>query len=158
MNRFWVKADFATDTEIYRQMLALARRWAGPHLGRGRLQRHHKHLAQRRNHFASWNATAPIDASSGDQRRHRLARAGNRRINRSSHIMAIVQLRHDTEGPRLLPTHTHRRQTPREALRCLIGELKRRPSDTVYKQLLTDARGIDSRNTKRARKDTWGRL
>jgi transposase len=31
-----------------------------------------------RNHFASWTGTAPIDASSGDQIRHRLSRAGNR--------------------------------------------------------------------------------
>nr|WP_306839319.1 transposase [Catenuloplanes nepalensis] len=33
-----------------------------------------------RGHFASWNGTAPIDASSGDQNRHRLSRARNRRI------------------------------------------------------------------------------
>jgi transposase len=33
--------------------------------------------------FASWNGTAPLDASSGDQVRHRLSRAGNRRINRA---------------------------------------------------------------------------
>ena len=45
-------------------------------------------------HFASWNGTAPLDASSGDQTRHRLSRAGNRRINRTLHIMAVVQLRH----------------------------------------------------------------
>jgi transposase len=32
-----------------------------------------------RAHFASWNGTAPIDASSGEQVRHRLSRAGNRR-------------------------------------------------------------------------------
>src|SRR5689334_21370422 len=51
-----------------------------------------------RAHFASWNGTAPIEASSGDQKRHRLSRAGNRRINRVVHIMAIVQLRHDTPG------------------------------------------------------------
>ena len=49
-------------------------------------------------HFASWNGTAPIDASSGEQQRHRLSRAGNRRINRVLHIMAVVQLRHDTAG------------------------------------------------------------
>ncbi|WP_330186462.1 IS110 family transposase [Dactylosporangium sp. AC04546] len=49
-----------------------------------------------RGHFASWNGTAPIDASCGDQRRHRLSRAGNRRINRTLHIAATVQLRHDT--------------------------------------------------------------
>jgi transposase len=51
-----------------------------------------------RAHFASWNGTAPIDASSGDQVRHRLSRAGNRQINRTLHIMAIVQLRNPTEG------------------------------------------------------------
>jgi transposase len=49
-------------------------------------------------HFASWNGTAPLEASSGDQRRHRLSRLGNRRINRVLHIMAIVQLRHDSAG------------------------------------------------------------
>ena len=36
-----------------------------------------------RGHFASWNGTAPLDTSSGDQTRHRLSRAGNRRINRA---------------------------------------------------------------------------
>ena len=51
-----------------------------------------------RDHFASWNGTAPIDASSGDQVRHRLSRAGNRQINRVLHIMATVQLRNPTEG------------------------------------------------------------
>jgi transposase len=31
-----------------------------------------------RNRFASWTGTAPLDASSGEQNRHRLSRAGNR--------------------------------------------------------------------------------
>jgi transposase len=61
-------------------------------------------------HFASWNGTAPLEASSGDQRRHRLSRAGNRRINRVLHIMAVVQLRRDTPGPRLLPATPGRGQ------------------------------------------------
>ena len=51
-----------------------------------------------RDHFASWNGTAPIDASSGDQVRHRLSRGGNRQINRVLHIMATVQLRNPTAG------------------------------------------------------------
>lgn len=51
-----------------------------------------------RDHFASWNGTAPIDASSGDQVRHRLSRAGNRQINRVLHIMATVQLRNPGPG------------------------------------------------------------
>jgi transposase len=56
------------------------------------------HRFASRDHFASWNGTAPLDASSGQQQRHRLSRAGNRRINRALHIMAVVQLRHRTEG------------------------------------------------------------
>jgi transposase len=51
-----------------------------------------------RNRFASWTGTAPLDASSGEQIRHRLSRAGNRRMNHVLHIAAINQLRHDTEG------------------------------------------------------------
>ena len=51
-----------------------------------------------KGHFASWNGTAPLDASSGDHVRHRLSRAGNRQINRTLHIMATVQLRNPTEG------------------------------------------------------------
>jgi len=51
-----------------------------------------------RAHFASWMGTAPIDASSGDHVRHRLSRGGNRQINRVLHIMAVAQLRTQTEG------------------------------------------------------------
>jgi transposase len=51
-----------------------------------------------RDKFASWNGTAPLDASSGNQERYRLSRAGNRRINRALHIMAVVQLRNQTPG------------------------------------------------------------
>jgi transposase len=40
-----------------------------------------------KGHFAPWNGTAPLDASSGDQIRHRLSRAGNRQINRTLHTI-----------------------------------------------------------------------
>jgi transposase len=49
-----------------------------------------------RNRFASWTGTAPLDASSGAQIRHRLSRADNRRINHVLHIAAVCQIRHDT--------------------------------------------------------------
>jgi len=39
-----------------------------------------------RNRFASWTGTAPIEASSGQIVRHRLSRAGNRRMNHMIHI------------------------------------------------------------------------
>jgi hypothetical protein len=88
-----------------------------------------------RGHFASWNGTAPIDASSGDQQRHRLSRAGNRRINRVLHIMAVVQLRHDTEGRAYYRRTLAAGKTTMEAMRAL----KRRLSDLVYKTMVTDA-------------------
>jgi transposase len=88
-----------------------------------------------RNHFASWTGTAPLDASSGDQIRHRLSRAGNRRMNHVLHIAAIVQIRHDTEGRAYYRRKLAESKTPMEALRCL----KRRLSDVVYRQLVADA-------------------
>jgi transposase len=88
-----------------------------------------------RGHFASWNGTAPIDASSGDQVRHRLSRAGNRQINRALHIMATVQLRNPTEGRAYFDRKKATGKTSMEAMRCL----KRRLSDIVYRHMLNDA-------------------
>jgi hypothetical protein len=89
-----------------------------------------------RAHFASWNGTAPIDASSGDQVRHRLSRAGNRQINRVLHIMAVVQLRYPTQGRAYFERKVAAGKTPMEAMRAL----KRRLSDIVYRQMTLDAR------------------
>ena len=89
-------------------------------------------------HFASWDGTAPIDASSGDQVRHRLSRAGNRQINRVLHIMAVVQLRSPTEGRAYFDRKVAAGKTPMEAMRGL----KRRLSDIVYRQMLLDARTV----------------
>ncbi len=82
-------------------------------------------------HFASWDGTAPIDASSGDQVRHRLSRAGNRQVNRVLHIMAVVQLRNPTEGRVCYDRKVAAGKTPCEAMRAL----KRRLSDIVYHQM-----------------------
>jgi len=72
-------------------------------------------------HFASWTGTAPIEASSGDQIRHRLSRAGNRRLNHVLHIMAVVQVRYDTDGRTYYLRKRAEGKTALEALRCLIG-------------------------------------
>jgi len=89
-----------------------------------------------RAHFASWNGTAPIDASSGDHVRHRLSRAGNRQNGRALHIMAVVQLPNHTEGRAYYDRKVAAGKTPMEAMRAL----KRRLSDIVYHQMITDAR------------------
>ncbi len=95
-----------------------------------------------RNHFASWTGTAPLDASSGEQIRHRLSRAGNRRMNHVIHIAAIVQIRHDTPGRAYYRRKLAQAKTPMEALRCL----KRRISDAIYRQLVADA-GLTDQTT-----------
>ena len=89
-----------------------------------------------RDRFASWNGTAPLDASSGAQERHRLSRAGNRRINRALHIMAIVQLRHPTEGR----VYYDRRKTGGMPSMMAMRALKRRLSNVIYARMLDDQR------------------
>ena len=88
-----------------------------------------------RNRFASWTGTAPLDASSGEQNRHRLSRAGNRRMNHMIHIAAISQIRLDTDGRAYYQRKRAEGKKPLEALRCL----KRRISDAIFRQLLEDA-------------------
>jgi len=92
------------------------------------------HRFSDRNKFASWNGTAPLDASSGDQSRHRLSRAGNRRINRALHIMAVVQLRHPTEGR----AYYDRRKAGGLPSMMAQRALKRRLSNVVYSRMLED--------------------
>ena len=87
-----------------------------------------------RNRFASWTGTAPLDASSGEQNRHRLSRAGNRRMNHMIHIAAVTQLRLDTEGRAYYRRKRAEGKKPMEAMRCL----KRRISDGIYRQLIAD--------------------
>jgi transposase len=88
-----------------------------------------------RSHFASWTGTAPIDASSGQHIRHRLSRAGNRRMNHVLYIAGFVQLRNDTAGRRYYRRRLADGKTSMEAMRCL----RRRLSDVVYRQLVKDA-------------------
>jgi transposase len=87
-----------------------------------------------KHHFASYTGTAPIDASSGENNRHRLNRGGNRRLNHALHIVAICQVRYSCEGQDYYRRKRADGKTPLEALRCL----KRRLSDVAYRQLLLD--------------------
>jgi transposase len=93
-----------------------------------------------RNRFASWTGTAPIEASSGEVVRHRLSRAGNRRMNHMIHIAAATQIRLDTEGRAYYRRKLAAGKTRMEAMRCL----KRRISDALYRQLVADARASET--------------
>jgi transposase len=89
-----------------------------------------------RHHYASYNGSAPVEASSGPKRRHRLNSRGNRQLNHALHVIAVTQLRHDTPGRVYYQRKLAEGKTKKEALRAL----KRRVSDAVYRQLVIDAR------------------
>jgi transposase len=86
-------------------------------------------------HYARYNATAPIEASSGPNPRHRLNPRGNRQLNHALHIAAVTQIRNDTPGRAYYLRKQTEGKTKKEAMRAL----KRRISDAVYRQLRADA-------------------
>jgi len=85
--------------------------------------------------YASYNGTAPIDASSGPRKRHRLNPRGNRQLNHAMHIIAISQLSHPGSGRDYYERKLAEGKTQKEAIRSL----KRRISNVVYRQLRIDA-------------------
>jgi transposase len=85
-------------------------------------------------HYARYNATAPIEASTGLKKRHRLNPNGNRQLNHAIHIAALGQISHDTPGRAYYLTKQVAGKSRKEAMRCL----KRRISDAVYRQLRAD--------------------
>ena len=87
-------------------------------------------------HYASYNGTAPIEASSGKVVRHRLNQRGNRQLNHALHMAAVTQLRRDTPGRAYYLTKIDAGKSPKEARRAL----KRKISDAVFRQLRDDVR------------------
>jgi transposase len=82
----------------------------------------------------SYCGTAPIEASSGEHRRHRLFRAGNRQLNRALHLVAVCQIRTASQGKDYYQQKLAERKTPAEARRAL----KRRLSDAIYRRIAKD--------------------
>jgi transposase len=74
---------------------------------------------------------APLDVSSGQQRRHRLNRSGNRQLNCALHRIAITQGRLHPPARAYLERRQAEGKSRREALRCLKRHLAR----TVYRTL-----------------------
>ena len=79
----------------------------------------------RRDHFASWNGTAPVEVSSGDRKKvYRLSLRGNRRVNHAIHMAAVTQIRHKhSDGRVYYERKLAEGKTHKEALRSLIGGL-----------------------------------
>jgi transposase len=86
------------------------------------------------DHFASYTATAPLDASSGNQQRHRLNPGGNRQLNAALHTIAVCQARDPGPGRRYYLRKLGEGKTPAEARRAL----KRRLANVIYRRILAD--------------------
>ncbi|MCX5443679.1 MULTISPECIES: IS110 family transposase [unclassified Streptomyces] len=86
------------------------------------------------HHFASYTGTAPLDASSGKNTRHRLNTGGNRALNSVLHIIAVCQIRDGGRGQDYYLRKITEGKTPSEARRAL----KRRLSNVVYRTLKRD--------------------
>jgi transposase len=91
-----------------------------------------------KHHFAAHTGTAPLEASSGQVVRHRLSRAGDRKLNHALYMMAMVQVRRPSAGQVYYRRKLAEGKSPKEALRCL----KRRLSDAVYQRLVLDQRQL----------------
>jgi transposase len=82
---------------------------------------------------------APLDASSGQQKRHRLNRSGNRQLNCALHRIAVNQGRWHPPAHAYLARKQAEGKNRKEALRCLKRHLAR----VVYRTL----RSIDQEPT-----------
>jgi transposase len=78
---------------------------------------------------------APLEASSGKQRRHRLDRGGNRQLNCALHRIAITQGRVHPPARAYLERKQNEGKSRREAIRCLKRQLAR----TVYTTLKSES-------------------
>src|SRR3954447_19842613 len=90
-----------------------------------------------RHHFAAYNGTAPAQWGSGGDIHDRVNLGGNRRLNHSLHIACITHARDPGPGRDFYLRKLAEAKTKKEAMRAL----KRRISDSVYRQLLAAGRG-----------------
>lgn len=81
--------------------------------------------------FAMLCGAAPLPASSGMTRRHRLNRGGDRQANSALHLAVITRIRVDPRTQAYLAKKVAEGHSPREAIRCL----KRYAAREVYYQL-----------------------
>jgi transposase len=88
--------------------------------------------------LAALAGIAPVAVSSGGRNGHRLNRGGNRRLNRTFHLIAVCQLRCEPLAQAYYAKKRAEGKTARSALRCL----KRRLVDVIYRLLRDRERAI----------------
>lgn len=89
--------------------------------------------------FAMLNGSAPLPASSGSSsRRHRFNPGGNRQLNFALHTVALTRLRMHRETRAYIERKSAEGKSHKEVMRCL----KRQLSNVIYRQLLSDVKGV----------------
>jgi transposase len=86
--------------------------------------------------FAMLTGTAPLEASSGKTKRHRLNRGGKRQLNYALHMMALARCRGDADTKAYMERLRTEGKSQKEAMRCL----KRHLSNVVFRQFVSDVR------------------
>lgn len=90
--------------------------------------------------LSTYCGSSPLDASSGKQRRHRLNRTGNRRLNQALYIIAITQARTHTPAREYIARRISEGKTSREAIRALKRFIARRIYRILTTRMLTPQR------------------
>jgi transposase len=85
--------------------------------------------------LAMYGGVAPLDASSGRQRRHRLNRSGNRQLNRALYLITVTQLRVYAPAREYLARRLTEGKTKAEAMRALMRYIARH----IYRILTAEA-------------------
>ncbi|MBX9399268.1 IS110 family transposase [Streptomyces sp. TRM72054] len=93
--------------------------------------------------YARHNGTAPLPVWSGNRKRHRLARTGNRQLNAALHRIAITQAHYHPAARAYLQRRKEAGNTSTEAIRAL----RRRLSDVVYRALPNDAHSLTDQSS-----------
>lgn len=100
--------------------------------------------------FAAYAGAAPIEIASGEHSRHRLSRAGDRRLNSAIHLVAVTQVRmRNSIGRAYFDRKIAEGKTRNEAMRCL----KRRLANHIWRMMIADEQRLDTtprENTKTA--------
>jgi transposase len=81
--------------------------------------------------FASLCGVSPVPASSGQTRRHRLSRGGDRQANRTLYMIVVTRMGHDTRTRSYVARRTAEGLSTKEIIRCL----KRTVARELYKAL-----------------------
>lgn len=90
---------------------------------------HHSEAA-----FASLAGASPIPASSGNTKRQRLNRGGDRQLNQALHNVTLVRMRIDVDTKAYVEKRIKEGTSKREIMRCLKRYLAR----TIHRTLTTE--------------------